>query len=101
MGGALIQSTSSVIQADDGVIVIVDALFVDYSRINVSDITAAELVVDIGPFTKDQVTTPKYPALEFGNLSLLIDENFAFYMLVVEPRQPQWLLCVVPAKCCE
>lgn len=56
VGGALISTTGSVIQAEDGVIVIVNTLLIDYSRINVSDIGAAELVVDIGPFARDQVS---------------------------------------------
>lgn len=55
VGGAEVQLGEGVIPAVDGVLVIIESLFVDYSRLNTSVIESAELAVDVGPFTNVQV----------------------------------------------
>ncbi|GMH42022.1 hypothetical protein BSKO_09941 [Bryopsis sp. KO-2023] len=54
IGGARLVEKDAVVQADNGLVVVIDSILVDYSRLNTSVIAFAELAEDVGPFSKPQ-----------------------------------------------
>lgn len=54
IGGARLVEEDAVVQGDNGIVVVIDSILVDYTRLNSSVIAFAELTEDVGPFSKPQ-----------------------------------------------